>query len=100
MDNLPSQITDFFSSQKKQLGNGDVALDSPQISFDFDDLGFFLREYVKEIDIPDTAGVDGIQNTYLQIVPHICTEQLRVYLDSELLEHLGRKGLGLDIHAQ
>ncbi len=100
MSNISSGILSFLTGDRKSIKTGDTILQSPDIEIEFDDLGVSLMEYCRRINIPDFSVISGDYAAYIQVVPKTGHEPLRVYLESDFLEFLSKKGLGLDIHAQ
>ena len=81
--------------------NNVYSISSTEDEIDFDDIGEAIFDYCRKFDIPYVKDFRTDLTAYIQVIPIIEVESdLRVYLDAGLLDILGKKGFGIDIHAQ
>ncbi|MDX6806285.1 hypothetical protein [Terrihabitans rhizophilus] len=97
---IPDDVARFLSGKRIQTLDKRIALRSPHDEIEFDDLGECLHNYCLDKYIPDFSSLTFTVEAYVQVVPEIDDDVLRVYLKSEFLEALANKALGLEIHTQ
>ena len=89
-DNLPSPLNTWRSS----IRNGLITILSPETVIDYDDLGIEIMNYCSSMPLPSVSDIENVDVAYVQVVPELEGEPLRVYIDAALMSSLSEKGLG------
>lgn len=97
---LDGELRTFLTAEDRRYDDGRVLLRTMPQEIEFNDLGEALMRFCQDSGFPRVSKVPRASLMYLQVVPLVRENPLRVYLGLELLSWLVSKGLALDLHSQ